>query len=277
MNDALNSFEVHYRTRDMKAIQLPDLINAYEEAMQLEKEKRSIISVIKSNDYGVGSILVKCFPFQKNVGVAESREVLLLKDIQENPDNILPLLRINPDVSFADSLIMIVARTHQEDIYTYAQSTNSALGQRIHKIDDPLVRTIARLASSNEGRMYFPFLDNLYKGKLTIEEVDKNRSDPFKYYRMLVNTEIDYASRARMGDTPMAMSALTSMLRTKAVEEFINVINGLHEEPDNVRMKIVETLSPQELYYFCVMGETEIYTSSYLKVYAAHFSANEKS
>jgi hypothetical protein len=65
----------------------------------------------------------------------------------------------------------------------------------------------------------------------------------------------------------MAMDALTGMLRQKAIESFINVINGLHDAPDNIRMKKVEPLNSQELYYLCVMAETEIYTSSYLKVY----------
>jgi hypothetical protein len=61
------------------------------------------------------------------------------------------------------------------------------------------------------------------------------------------------------------------MLAQKARENFINVINGLHDEPDNIRMKKVEPLNAQELYYLCVMAETEIYTSSYLKVYERIF------
>jgi len=69
----------------------------------------------------------------------------------------------------------------------------------------------------------------------------------------------------------MAMNALTEMLRRKAIESFINVINGLHDEPDNIRMKKVEPLNPQELYYLCVLAENEIYTSSYLKVYERIF------
>lgn len=236
-----------------------------------KREKNQIEPVIVNNDFAVGNILVKCFAFQKNAGVEESQEVLLLKNIKEHPQKILPLLRANPDASFADSLLKVVSRTQQEDIYTYAQSTNTALGRRIQNLDDPLIRTIAKLAVSNEGRMYFPFLDNLYKGKITTEEIDRSRADPFKYYRLLVNTEIEYTNRVRIRDTPMAMVALTGMLKQKAVEEFINIINGLHEQPDIIRMKKVETLNPQELYYLCVMGEVEIYTSSYLKVYQRIF------
>lgn len=270
LNEALASFESGYRSKELKAEQLADLINAYQDAMQLERKGRSIKPVLVDNDFEIGEILVKCVAFQKNPGIAEGKEAILLKSSQKHPERIIKFLAGNPDASFSDSLLRVVARTHQEDIYTYAQS-NTALGRKIQKSDDSLIKTIARLASMKEGRLYFPFLDNLYKGRTTIEEIDKSRADEYKYYRLLVTTEIDYAERLRRRDTPMAMNVLTEMLRLKGIESFINVINGLHDEPDNIRMKKVEPLNPQELYYLCVLAETEIYTSSYLKVYERIF------
>jgi hypothetical protein len=270
LNEALSFFESSYRSRNLKGDQLQDLINAYEEAMILEKKKQSIKPVLLENEYEIGDILVKCVAFQKNVGIIEGKEALLLKNSQKHPEKIFQILKANPNAAFADSLLKVAARTHQEDVYSYAQS-NTEIGKKIHNSDDPLIKTIASLASLKEGRLYFPFLDNLYKGRVTREEIDKSKSDEFKYYRLLVNTQIDYAERLRKRDTPMAMAALTEMLRRKAIESFINVINGLHDEPDIIRMKKVEPLNPQELYYLCVMAETEIYTSSYLKVYERIF------
>jgi hypothetical protein len=271
LNEALTAFENNYRKKEIKADQLPDLINAYQEAMELEYKGASITRVINESDPEIGHILVKCIPFEKNRGLAESKESLLLKTIQKYPERSFDILRANPTASFSDSLLKIVAHTQQEDIYTYAQSTNSELSRKIRKSEDPLVKTITRLANLKEGRLYFPFLDNLYTGKVTMEEIEKSRGDKYKYYRLLVNTQIDYASRLRTRDTPMAMIALTGMLRQKAKEEFVDVINGLHDEPDNVRMRVVEPLNAQELYYLCIMAETEIYTSSYLKVYQRIF------
>jgi hypothetical protein len=267
LNEALNAFEVSYRAKTMKADQLPALIDAYTEATRLEHAQQPITAVVNENEVEIGAIIVRCFPFQKNSGLAESKDLIVLKQCQRDPEKILPILRQNPNVWFADSLIKMVARTHQEDIYTYAQSTNTALGSRIQKVQDTLVQTIVKLANMNTGRLYFPFLDNLYKGKTTIDDIQKDLTDEYKYYRLLVNTQIDYAARLRQRDTPMSMRALTGMLKKKAIEDFINVINGLHDSPDNIRMKKIEPLNPQELYYLCVMGETEIYTSSYLKTY----------
>ncbi len=271
LHEALSAYEQSFKRKGLKAYQLPDLINAYQTSMELETKKASILPVIQQNDLEVGEILIKCFPFQNNTGINQSKDVLVLKACEKNPDRILPILKDNPNISFADSLIKIVARTHQDDIYTYAQSATS-LGRRIQKIDDPLIKTITKLSRMLTGRLYFPFLDNLSSGKITMEEIEKNLDNEYKYYRLLVNTQIDYAERVRHRDTPMVMDVLTGMLRKKAVDDFINVINGLHDVADDkIRMKKVEPLNPQELYYLCVMGETDIYTSSYLKVYERIF------
>jgi hypothetical protein len=69
----------------------------------------------------------------------------------------------------------------------------------------------------------------------------------------------------RHRDTPLSLQAMQSKLADKAKEVYVNVINGLHESPDNIRFKKIQHLSPEELYYLAVMTEDEIYTSSYVK------------
>jgi hypothetical protein len=160
LNEALAAFESGFRSRELKAEQLPDLINAYQDAMALEKKGSSIKAVLVDNDFEIGDILVRCVAFQKNPGLVEGRESILLKSSQKHPERIIKFLAGNPNASFSDSLLRVVAYTHQEDIYTYAQS-NTALGRKIQKSEDPLIKTIASLASLKEGRLYFTFLDNL--------------------------------------------------------------------------------------------------------------------
>lgn len=267
LNDILAAFEMDCRARRIKPLQLPDLIMAYTGAMELEKQNQSIVSIVQLYDFEVGNIISRAFPYKQNIGKDDVEQLLVLKACQRDPNRILPILSLNPNVTFADSLIKMAAYNNQEDIYTYAQSANSPLGMRISKVDDPLVQIISKLALINQGRLYFPFLDDLYRGKTTVDEIAKTLNNDNKYFSLLVKTQIEAAGRMRQRDTPMVMNTLTGMLQKKSKELFINVINGLHESPDNVRMRVVETLTPQELYYLCVMGETEIYTSSYLKVY----------
>ncbi|HEX8331811.1 MAG TPA: hypothetical protein VF622_04270, partial [Segetibacter sp.] len=268
LNEVLVALHTNIRyMRGMQISEYPQLITAFSAALEAEKAGLSVANVIQENELTIGQILLNSFAFSKSKGVAESRDILLSKSLERNPELILPTLQKNPNMANADSLIKKVAYRRPEDLYDYAQSTSSGLGKRIHAMDDPLVKLISKLALMSAGRLYFPFLDNLYKGKISLADVEKNLDNKYKYYRMLVNTQIDYAGRIHNGDTPLVASAVKAMLKKKAVDDFINVINGLHDSPDNIRMKEVEPLNPQELYYLCVMGETEIYTSSYLKVY----------
>jgi hypothetical protein len=273
LNDVLSFYARSLESNRIKADELPALVDAYLTAYSLDQKGSPITAIIETNDLAVGEIIVRSFPFDKSPDLADYKQILELKPAYKDPSLILKTLIQNPDISIADSLIRVLARRQQEDIYSWAQSINSPLGQKIQQSEDTLVKIIVRLASMNEGRLYFPFLDNLYNGKITMDEIRESSGEgnELKYYKLLVKTEIDYAKQLQQRDTPMAMSALATMLKRKALDNFINVINGLHDSPDNIRMKVVEPLTAQELYYLCVVGETEIYTSSYLKTYERIF------
>jgi hypothetical protein len=69
--------------------------------------------------------------------------------------------------------------------------------------------------------------------------------------------------RVRNKESVYALDDLTKRLDVKARDIFIKQINALHERPDAERFRILQQLTPQELYYIAVAGENEIYTSSY--------------
>lgn len=262
LNDVLYGFVSDSRYRKIKLIAFTDVLSAYEDAMQLEREGKAITPVVAANSLEVGNILVRSFAFQQNDGLTASADLLVLKDCQKNPGKILPILSSHPDLPYADSLIALAARRSQEELYNFAAATNK-LGARIRQSQDSLVKIISHMARMKTGRQYFPFLDDLYKGKKTFAEIDSVMGDSVQYYKLLVQTEISYADRMLRRDTPLVMNTLTARLQQKARDVFINEINGLHELPDAVRFKKIESLSPQELYFLAVLGEEEIYTSSY--------------
>ncbi|MGN6617112.1 MAG: hypothetical protein ACTHJ5_08030, partial [Ilyomonas sp.] len=261
LNETLVAFISDYKFRSVKASLFPDLITAYQEGMKLEVKDASIQPVVDGNPLEIGNILIKTIAFSSNPGAASARNSLFLKYCLKHPEQILSSLSKNLDWPFTDSLISIAAKYDPDELYNYAAAPNK-LGNRIVESPDPLVKVIGRMARSKNGRQYFPFLDNIYKGKITMDEIDSVKDNPFKYYRLLVNTKIDYADRVRLRDTPMAMSTINDRLMISS-QFLINEINGLHESPDAVRFKILQSLTPQELYYLAVMHEEEIYTSSY--------------
>ena len=269
--DLLNGFEKALDAKAIPPAQVPGLIDAFTEAMRLDKKAESIEPVIAASPYETGMIVVDCFNSApgENIGVKPAKLLLTRRYCEMHPALIFNYLNSHPALPFEDSLIIVAGHYNIGELYNFAAAGND-LAWRIRNSKDSLVHTVAMLAGSKSGRLYFPFLDNLVKGKLTTEEIDRVKDDDLNYYRLLVRTRLDYAARVLppSRDTPLEMNALTSMLEKKGKQVFVSEINALHTaENPAVRFKILEPLTAEELYYLVVLSEDEIYTSSYLGVY----------
>jgi hypothetical protein len=266
----LVGFEKSYRAKTIPAAMAPDLVAAFTEAMLLDERSLSIEPVIAGHPYQVGNILVDCFLYPNtNSGVAPSRLLLTRRYCETHPEQIFPYLSRHRGLPFEDSLIIVAGRHDIGQLYDYAAAGDD-LARRIRNSQDSLIHTVAVLANSRSGQIYFPFLDKLVRGELSTDDIDKVKGDDLNYFRLLVRTRLDYAARLLppLRDTPLEMNALTAMLEKKSKQVFVGEINALHTA-DNpaVRFKILDPLTPEELYYLIVLSEDEIYTSSYLGVY----------
>ncbi len=217
-------------------------------------------------------VLMCCLLVEVCFGQENGNQSVIYKSWSENSsekqsiDKIMQSLSRNPYSPTADSMIKYVARIDPDKIYTYAAAGNN-LSYKIRSSNDPLVRVIAKLSTMKTGRMFFPFLDDLYTGKQTIASIEPALKNDEKYYKLLVATQKSYAERLKNNDIPIEHESLTKKLKQKAVDIYVNEINGLHNSSDAVRFRKIQNLSPVELYYLAVMGADDIYTSSYLGVY----------
>ncbi len=268
--DLLDRFDKAWQDKRISPALAPSLVTAFSQSMELDKKGLSIEPVIAGHAYEVGEIVVECFLYpSENPGVKPSRLLLTRKYCEMHPDLIFNYLRSHRDLPFEDSLIVVAGHYNIRQLYDFAPGRND-LGFHIRNSKDSLVHTVALLANSKSGQLYFPFLDNLVKGKITVQDIDKVKDDDLNYYRLLVRTRLDYAERVLppLRDTPLEMNALTDMLEKKSKQVFVGEINALHTaENPAVRFKILDPLTPEELYYLVVLSEDEIYTSSYLGVY----------
>jgi hypothetical protein len=268
----LKGFYQSYKAKEIQAAAAPALITAFDTAMRLDRNGQSIEPVIADGTYEMGKILVECFLYpSENIGVKPSRLYLTRRYCEMHPSLILNYLSAHPGLPFEDSLIILAGHHDVRQLYDFA-TTSGDLGAHIRNSKDSLVHTVATLANSRNGsgQLYFPFLDNLVKGRITTEDIDKVKDDDLNYYRLLVRTRMEYAARILPPerDTPLEMNALTDMLMKKGKQVFVQEINALHTV-DNpaIRFRILDPLTPAELYYLIVLSEDEIYTSSYLGVY----------
>jgi hypothetical protein len=266
MNEVLTGFLQFQQAGQISMKQLEPLLKAYQKAMKLSLADQSIYSVFEENELVIGNLLIDNYGLKSNQGISTAKDLLVWKYCQIYPDQILNTLSKQPQNIFADTLIVQAAFKDPEKLYNFAAAPN-ALGRKIQSVNHSLVKIIGQLSLTKTGRMYFPFLDQLYHGKYSMEDITPILVDDSasRYYKLLVDTRIEYAGRMQKGDTPMLEKVLAAKLRSKAVELYINEINALHELRDlKIRFKVLEKLTAVELYYIAVMGEAELYTSSFV-------------
>jgi hypothetical protein len=268
----VRDFTNSWRSHRLAPALAPTLVDNFTEVMFADINGESMAPFIQKVPYEVG--LINSEIFSENAGFKECQKILFLKFCKLYPDKILANIYPYIDEPFADSLVIEAFNNNPSQVYSYAQSVNSPQGKLIRRNTDKRIKTIVQLSGLQERALfYFPFLDDLINGRQTMENIAKFAGtsdanyDSVGYYKLLVNTEMTYYPRLVSGDTPIAMlgsDGLLDMLQRKAIQHFITPINELHENPNPaIRFKAIEPLNAQDLYYMMILGENEIYTSSY--------------
>jgi len=269
----LKEFRAGLKYRVFNPVYTFKLVDAFQKAMMANIDGYSMAPDIEAIPYEAAKIIVEIFP--DNLGYKESKKILFLKFSELYPENILQSIEPYVDEPFADSLMGIVARHNPTAVYSAAQAPNSKIGKLIHHSADKTVMAVVDISNTPNALFYFPFLDDILSGKKAISDIKKYVGDGTEgydsvgYYKLLVQTEIEYFKRisAPSHDTPVAMfgpNGLRETLEEKALRHFITPINTLHDQSNlNIRMRSTDPLSAVDLYYMIVMGENDIYTSSY--------------
>lgn len=272
LQNLLKAYRAGWRSKQYNPAFAPILVNSFEKIMNANIDSLSMGPIIEELPYETGKLLTEIF--KDNPGLKDSKKILFQQFCRLYPDKILQNIEPYVDEPFADSLVVICALRNPTAIYSASQAADKPIGKLIHRNTNPVVTTIIEISKTPNALLYFPFLDDILKGIKTIESIKKyvgngeEDYDSVGYFKLLVQTEISYFKRmsSPQRDTPIAMfgaNGLRESLQNKAIRHFITPINELHERSENVRMMAVEPLSSVDLYYMIVMGESEIYTSSY--------------
>ena len=271
VEEIVRSFRVSWKSKRLNPALAPELIDNFEKILKANIDSQNMAPLIQEVSYEVGFINAQIF--NKNPGYQESQKILYLKYVTKNPSLILATIRPFIKESFADSLVVAACKNDPKQLYDYASSTSSPEGKLIRQSTNPMVQTVAKLSHTPNALLYYPFLDDILSGKQFIDSIKKvvgdgeATMDSVGYYKLLVKTEIEYYERLIKKDTAVAMfgtNGLRDMLQRKALRHFITPINELHDQNNlAIRMKAIQPLSAEELYFMIVMGENDIYTSSY--------------
>ncbi len=269
--ELVKSFRTEWQAKRLDPSLAPLLVDNFAKVFRANLDSQNMAPLIEEAPYAIAKINTEIF--SGNAGYQRSRQLVYLKYCTLHPQDILPTIGAYADAPFADSLIILAANNNPKQLYDYALAAHSSVGKLIHSNTNQMVNVIATLSTMPNALFYFPFLDDLIKGKQSMDSIkllvgQGNKDvDSVGYFRLLVKTEIVYQRRLIAKDTPVALfgtNGLREMLLRKAIQHFITPINELHEENNlAIRMKALDPLSAQELYYVIVMGENDMYTSSY--------------
>lgn len=276
LKTALAHYISAYQYKEITADEFPDLLNGFAKAIEQERTNSSIIIVLKHLGYNNALLLMRSFPYHNSSLAGSDKELLVDHIYRKYPEKIFPALFVFPEVSITDSLLPILARKKPEELYNYSQAKFSELGKKINSSKDSLVQLIAGMADKKEGQLFFPFTGSLIRGELHMTDISKNlgENNRVNYFKLLVKTQVRYSERLKQGDTAIAAKALRDHWKRYALANFVTVINGLHDRPDAERFKVIEPLKAQDLYYVCIAGADELYTSSYLYLYNRIFKTS---
>jgi len=273
IENMLKAFRISWKNRDINPLEFPSLFENFENIFKSQIMGEGMLPYIQNASYPVAKINTNLF--DENKDYDEAKNIVYLKYTVLHPDKILQSIRPFVNTSFADSLIVVASEHNPVQLYSYAQSYTSPEGKLIHRNKNSMVNAVAKLSQTPNALFYFPFLDNILSGKLSLESIKQlvgdgeEGYDSVGYFKLLVQTEIGYYKRMAppLRDTPIAMfgaNGLREVLRGRAIQHFITPINELHNQNNlAIRMNAIEPLSSQDLYYMIVMGENDIYTSSY--------------
>lgn len=272
IENMLRWFRTDWKKHEFNPLDFPMLVETFFQALQYQAGKKSIVSLIENTPYPAAKIISGVLV--DNPEIRQINNIVYLKFCQLNPDKILPTIRPFANEPFADSLIILASMKRPVQLYSYAQSKSSVEGKLIHRSQNQMVQTIAELSQTPNALYYFPFLDDILYGRQKIEAIKKlvgngDKYDSVGYYKLLVKTAIAYFKRISppLRDTPIAIfgaNGLYETLMLRANKHFITPINELHDQSNlNVRMRAIDPLAPEDLYYMMVMGESTLYTSSY--------------
>jgi hypothetical protein len=271
VEDLVRSFRLSWKSKRLNPALAPVLVDNFEQILKVNIDSQSMAPLVAAVPYEVG--LVNTEIFNKNPGYQECQKLLYIKYVTQNPSKILTTIRPYVNESFADSLVAIACKNDPKQLYDYASSSSSPEGKLIRRSNDPMVKTVAQLSHTANALLVYPFLDDILNGRQYIDSIKKvigdgeSTMDTVGYYKLLVKTEISYYERLIKKDTPIAMfgtNGLRDMLQRKALRHFITPINELHDQNNlAIRMKAIQPLTAEELYFMMVMGENDIYTSSY--------------
>lgn len=255
----IHDYNIKRSYRRIAPEEAPSMVQAYRDMMKADIKGASILPYIQNLSFDAGERMIE--PFRDNPGYKDARGVLFAKYAFNNLETVMSQIGNYLEYSATDTVIAAVARKYPNQVLTYATSY-TPVATAIKKNQDPIVQLIVQIGNSGQSTLILPFIDELMAGTTTVEKLSAIVDNEDMYFKQLVKSAIKLQNRKNNGENIIGLKAMMENLQARSLH-YIREINDLHEEPANVRFRIVKDFTPEELYYLIINGQEELYTSSY--------------
>jgi len=234
-----------------------ELVNQYESQINLanrcmiESDLTRIMPVMLSNPNSA----LKILPFY---ATKDETAAFLLKVVKTAPMELLTHFKEIKDQPYADTVLLEIVKYAPGEVkgYLYSQNPVSTV---IRGSNDLWMVTFVKIYSDKGMRSRaYAFLEDIYLKKISIANADKLSDDPSQYLKRL----IDLIGRKKV----VARYTIEKELQELCLKQ-VRDINDLHEKPDAIRFASTNDLTANEIYTLMVLGESEIYTSTFIGLY----------
>ncbi len=217
----------------------------------VENELTRLIPIMLSNAIGALEIL----PFYANK--PECRE-FLLKVVQSSPTDLIGHFKQISEQSYSDTVLLELVKFAPGELKGYLYSQNY-INTVIRNSENVWMKTFVKIYSEvGLKSQCYSFLDDIRYGKISISNADKLSREPIAYMKKLIEL---------INKNPItAKYTIEKELQDLCLKQ-IKIINDLHEEKDEVRFASINNFNANEIYTLIVLGESEIYTSTFIGMY----------
>lgn len=186
----------------------------------------------------------------------EASVVLMEKMAEEYPELLIKKIRTINNVKAADAVVAKAAPKNPKIILNYATST--AIERTIvRRSTDPYVQAIIKIADSAKIPLKaIFFIEELNKGKITLDEVNKITEDENEYFKKMIALRQEYFTTD--------LRKIYDRELTHEAARYVSIMNELHDQSDATRFRIIDKNTATEIYYIIVYGSDDLYTSSFL-------------
>lgn len=224
------------------------------------------------------------YVFDGSIPGERIRDHIGLQEMFNNPYFISSRIQYPQYSRFTDTLLYCLANGAPEILCNKLTGRDTFYTTRVKASDNKTIQAVSGLQQDSYYKLVLPFSLAIREGRITTGEIRLLALTPKDYYHAFAKEATRLHTNPRQEVQDFLKQPITRLNKYFANYYFIKEINDLHELPDAVRFRVLDSLPALDLYFLLLGGGSELviggssalYTSSFLYVFNRFLLQTEK-